>query len=193
MVKFRLGGYLRRFGKDFELDVSSAAEGLRGLLLQIPGLRESLGEGRVRIRIGGREQTEAGVANGMHSTLCDGHSVVIVPVITGAKNGLVMGVLGVVAIAAAFWTGGGSIATWAGASGIAAGAMGVAGIALVAAGMASMLTKTPTIPGVNEAATISNQYTSSLENRIGQGIAVPLLYGEMVVGSNVISLGLETE
>ena len=189
MVKFRMGGYLRRFGKDYELDVNTAAEGLRGLVLQIPGLRDAISAGYVRIRIAGQEQTETDIKAGMHTALYDGDNVVIVPVIAGAKSGFFMGVLGAVAIAAAFWTGGASIAAW----GAAATAMGAAGIALVGAGLASMLTKTPKMPGLSESQNISNQYASSLENRVGQGKAVPILYGELLVGSNVISQGLETE
>jgi predicted phage tail protein len=39
---------------------------------------------------------------------------------------------------------------------------------------------------------ITNNSFTSAENRIGQGRAVPILVGEMVVGSNVISLGIDT-
>ncbi len=39
---------------------------------------------------------------------------------------------------------------------------------------------------------ITNNSFTNAENRIGQGRPVPLLLGEMVVGSNVISLGIDT-
>lgn len=39
---------------------------------------------------------------------------------------------------------------------------------------------------------ITNNSFTSAENRVGQGRPVPLLLGEMVVGSNVISLGIDT-
>jgi len=39
---------------------------------------------------------------------------------------------------------------------------------------------------------ITNNSFTSAENRIGQGRPVPLLLGEMEVGSNVISLGIDT-
>ncbi|SMG61757.1 tail assembly protein [Cedecea sp. NFIX57] len=39
---------------------------------------------------------------------------------------------------------------------------------------------------------ITNNSFTSAENRIGQGRPVPILLGEMVVGSNVISLGIDT-
>lgn len=43
-----------------------------------------------------------------------------------------------------------------------------------------------------ETNTITNNSFTSAENRVGQGRPVPLLLGEMVVGSNVISLGIDT-
>jgi len=39
---------------------------------------------------------------------------------------------------------------------------------------------------------ITNNSFTSAENRVGQGRAVPILAGEMVVGSNIISLGIDT-
>ncbi|AKJ41810.1 tail assembly protein [Pragia fontium] len=39
---------------------------------------------------------------------------------------------------------------------------------------------------------ITNNSFTSAENRVGQGRPVPILLGEMVVGSNVISLGIDT-
>ena len=40
--------------------------------------------------------------------------------------------------------------------------------------------------------TINNTSFGSAENRVGQGQPVPILLGRMVVGSNVISLGIDT-
>lgn len=40
--------------------------------------------------------------------------------------------------------------------------------------------------------TVTNTSFGSAENRVGQGQPVPILLGRMVVGSNVISLGIDT-
>lgn len=52
--------------------------------------------------------------------------------------------------------------------------------------------KTKTSAEAAETNTITNNSFTSAENRVGQGRPVPLLLGEMLVGSNVISLGIDT-
>ena len=43
-----------------------------------------------------------------------------------------------------------------------------------------------------ESNTLTNNSFTSADNRTGQGRAIPILVGEMVAGSNVISLGIDT-
>ncbi|MDC9588347.1 tail assembly protein [Xenorhabdus sp. XENO-10] len=194
MVKLQLGGHLRRFGRRYELEVRDAAEAVRCLCYQLKGFQQALSDGHIRVRIAGRDMTENSIPVGMNHPLHDGDTVTIVPVVGGAGgNGVGMAILGVVAVAAAFYTGGASMAAWAGMSGAAATGLAIAGIALIGAGLASMLTKMPQAPEMGSSKADGNQYFNSLENRIGQGYPVPIAYGEMVVGSNVISQGLETE
>ena len=52
--------------------------------------------------------------------------------------------------------------------------------------------KTKTSAEAAETNTLTNNSFTSAENRVGQGRAVPILLGEMAVGSNVISLGIDT-
>ncbi|MBI6547277.1 tail assembly protein [Xenorhabdus lircayensis] len=190
MVRLQLGGHLRRFGRRYELEVRDAAEAIRCLCYQLTGFQKAISDGHIRVRIAGRDMTETNIPAGMNHPLNDGDTVTIVPVVGGAGgNGVGMAILGVVAIAAAFWTGGASIAAW----GAMSTGLAIAGVALIGAGLASMLTKMPNGPEIGSSKTDGNQYFNSLENRIGQGYPVPLAYGEMVVGSNVISQGLETE
>ncbi|MBC8946977.1 putative tail component of prophage [Xenorhabdus indica] len=192
MVKLQLGGHLRRFGRRYELEVRDAAEAVRCLCYQLNGFQQALADGHIRIRIAGRDMTAQSIPAGMNHPLNDGDTVTIVPVVRGAGGnsaGIGMAVLGVVAVAAAFYTGGASIGMW---SAYTAG-LAMAGVALLAAGMATMLTKMPDSPEMGSSKTEGNRYFSSLENRIGQGYPVPIAYGELVVGSNVISQGLETE
>ena len=40
--------------------------------------------------------------------------------------------------------------------------------------------------------TITNNTYTSIENKVGQGRPVPILLGEMKIGSNVGSLGIDT-
>ncbi|UJL40814.1 tail assembly protein [Salmonella enterica subsp. enterica serovar Infantis] len=52
--------------------------------------------------------------------------------------------------------------------------------------------KTKTSAEAAETNTLTNNSFTSAENRVGQGRPVPILLGEMEVGSNVISLGIDT-
>lgn len=167
MVRLQFAGYLRRYGRRFELEVSSAGEALRCLCYQIDGLKREINRGQFRVRVAGHDMTEDCIVAGLNTPLNDNDVITIVPVIGGAKSGGFLGIIGGAAlIAGAFFIPGGFLAT--------------------------MLTRTPGAPNFSEGNSESNQYFSSLSNRIGQGYPVPLCYGEMVVGSNVISQGLET-
>ncbi|UCS82854.1 tail tip assembly protein I [Yersinia phage vB_YenS_P400] len=141
------------------------------------------------MRISGRDMTAEELNTGMHAQLFDGDKVVIMPSIHGAKSGLGSFLVGAAIVGIAFWTGGASLA----AMGAWSTGFAIAGAALAFTGLSTMLTKTPNQGlGSNTDNGKANQYFSSLENRIGQGGPVPIVYGEMVVGSNVISQGLET-
>lgn len=52
--------------------------------------------------------------------------------------------------------------------------------------------KTKTSAESAQSGSITNNSYTSAENKVGQGRPVPLLLGEMVVGSNVGSLGIDT-
>ncbi|WP_247716773.1 tail assembly protein [Morganella morganii] len=187
VVRLQFAGYLRRYGRRFELEVSSAGEALRCLCYQIDGLKREINRGQFRVRVAGHDMTEDCIVAGLHTPLNDNDVITIVPVIGGAKSGGFLGIIGGAAlIAGAFFIPGGFLAT------MTSTAMFAAGVGIAAAGVATMLTRTPGAPNFSEDNSESNQYFSSLSNRIGQGYPVPLCYGEMVVGSNVISQGLET-
>lgn len=115
----------------------------------------------------------------------------IVPVVSGAKDsGLFSVVVGAVMIGAAFFTGGASLAAWGALStGLAA-----AGAGMVIAGSAMMLAPTPeTSQGRTTDNGERNQYFNNLDNGVAQGSVVPLVYGEVMVGSKVLSQGLSTD
>lgn len=142
------------------------------------------------MRISGRDVTADDLNSGMYSKLYDGDKVVILPSIRGAKSGLGTFIAGVAIAIAAFYTGGAALA----AMGAWSTGFAIAGAALAFSGLSMMMTKTPGAGLDNNTDNgKANQYFSSLNNRVGQGGAVPIAYGEMVIGSNVISQGLETK
>ncbi|WP_413730783.1 tail assembly protein [Sodalis sp. RH22] len=192
MAKVRFYGDLKRFGSVFQLEVDTGAEAIRALLFQIPGLRKHLREGRYKVRVGENKLDMDTLEKGMHVRLKQNTEIRITPVVAGAKNaGLFQTVLGAALIAVGVIVGGMSFGL---AAPISAGLISV-GIGLMAGGVAQMLTKTPKTNSSSSSTDngIANNYFSSLENVVGQGDPVPLLYGRMRVGSHVISQGITTD
>ncbi len=131
-----------------------------------------------------------------HETLPDGAVIHIVPRVAGAKSGGVFQiVLGAAAIAGSFFTAGATLAAW----GAAIGAGGMTGIlfslgaSMVLGGVAQMLApkaRTPRTQTTDNGK--QNTYFSSLDNMVAQGNVLPVLYGEMRVGSRVVSQEIST-
>ncbi|HEK2895938.1 TPA: tail assembly protein [Proteus mirabilis] len=186
MVKLQFAGYLRRFGRKFELEVNTAGEALRCLYYQIEGLKKEINLGQFRVRIAGNDMTEQSIAGGLNTPLKSGDCITIVPVIGGAKSGSWLGIIaGGALIGASILVPGAFLGT------LTSTALFAAGIGVAASGLAGLLTKTPPAPSYGSSSSESNKYFNSLSNRMGQGHPVPICYGEMVIGSNVISQGME--
>lgn len=164
MLIFRFAGHLRRHFRQVSMNVDTPAQGLRLLLAQCPGFKKDFLNCRLRVRVAGEDVDESSARWHLDRTLKDGSTVLFVPVVDGA----------ITAVAAA-WI---------------AVAVSVASIAYSVYMSRNMKTKTSAEAA--ETNTLTNNSFTSAENRVGQGRPVPILLGEMVVGSNVISLGIDT-
>ncbi|EPS2706774.1 tail assembly protein [Cronobacter turicensis] len=164
MLIFKFAGHLRRHFRQVEMNVETPAQGLRLLLAQSPEFKKNFLKTRIRIRMAGEDVTEESIRLHMDRKLPDGSTVLFVPVVEGAITGTVALVATLVIAAAS-----------------------VAYSIYMARNM-----KTKNAAEAAENNTITNNSFTSAENRVGQGRPVPLLLGEMVVGSNVISLGIDT-
>ncbi|ELY2731334.1 tail assembly protein [Cronobacter sakazakii] len=164
MLIFKFAGHLRRYFRQVEMNVETPAQGLRLLLAQSPEFKKDFLKTRIRIRMAGEDVTEESIRLHMDRKLPDGSTVLFVPVVEGAITGTVALVATLVIAAAS-----------------------VAYSIYMARNM-----KTKNAAEAAENNTITNNSFTSAENRVGQGRPVPLLLGEMVVGSNVISLGIDT-
>jgi len=145
------------------LNVDTPAQGLRLLLAQCPEFKRDFYQTRLRMRIDGSDISGDTLEFHMNRHLKDGARVLFVPVVEGS----------ITAVAA----------TWIMV------AVTVASVAYSLYMTSHMKTRTSAGQDTNS---ITNNSFTSAENRIGQGRPVPLLLGEMVVGSNVISLGIDT-
>ncbi|EAW1070865.1 tail assembly protein [Salmonella enterica subsp. enterica serovar Agona str. SL483] len=163
MLIFKFAGSLRRFYRQIPLNVDTPAQGLRLLLAQNHEFKKAFLNTRLRIRIAGEDVEASAMQWHLDRHLKDGSVVLFVPVVEGAIT------------AAAAWI---------------AVAVSVASIAYSVYMSRNMKTKTSAEAA--ETNTLTNNSFTSAENRVGQGRPVPILIGEMEVGSNVISLGIDT-
>ncbi len=171
--------------------MKTGAEAIRALATQLPAFRQKLSDGWYQVRIAGRDVSTSGLTAQLHETLPDGAVIHIVPRVAGAKSGGVFQiVLGAAAIAGSFFTAGATLAAW----GAAIGAGGMTGIlfslgaSMVLGGVAQMLApkaRTPRTQTTDNGK--QNTYFSSLDNMVAQGNVLPVLYGEMRVGSRVVA------
>ena len=196
MARICLYGDLQRFGRRIDLRVKTGAEAIRALATQLPSFRQKLSDGWYQVRIAGRDVSTSGLTAQLHEALPDGAVIHIVPRVAGAKSGGVFQiVLGATAIAGSFFTAGATLAAW----GAAIGAGGMTGIlfslgaSMVLGGVAQMLApkaRTPTATSTDNGK--QNTYFSSLDNMVAQGNVLPVLFGEMRVGSRVASQEIST-
>ena len=186
MARICLYGDLQRFGRRIDLRVKTGAEAIRALATQVPAIRQKLNEGWYQVRIAGRDAGENELSARLNEPLANGAVIHIVPRLAGAKSGgIFQAVLGAALIATAIWMPGLSI--------VASNLMFSLGAGMVLGGVAQMLApkaKTPKVSATDNGK--QNTYFSSLDNMVAQGNVLPVLYGEMRVGSRVASQEIST-
>ncbi|MCA6185533.1 tail assembly protein [Escherichia coli] len=188
MARICLYGDLQRFGRRIDLRVKTGAEAIRALATQLPSFRQKLNEGWYQVRIAGRDAGENELSARLNEPLANGAVIHIVPRLAGAKSGGVFqAVLGAALIAVAWW----NPAGWLGAAALSG--MYAAGASMILGGVAQMLApkaRTPRTQTTDNGK--QNTYFSSLDNMAAQGNVLPVLYGEMRVGSRVASQEIST-
>ena len=186
--KIKLYGRLAKFiGKRvLEADVSSAAEAVRFLLANWPELEHHMADQHYRVSLGGYDLVE----DELHDP-AGKQPIKIVPVVTGAGAvgriiaGAALIALSFVIIPLGIAAAGAGIATM----------VGGIGASLVLGGVAQLLTPTPTLSlGTDSPNDPRKSYSfSGIQNTSRQGTPVPIVYGEMLVGSVVISAGIDVD
>jgi predicted phage tail protein len=178
----RLAKFLKR--RKFEAEVSSAAEAVRFLLANFPKLEPELAKGHYRVSVGSYDLAE----DELHAPAGQ-QEIKIIPVVAGA-GAVGRIVAGVALIALSFFL--------PPVAGIALGtiAFGI-GASLVLGGVAQLLTPVPGLPTTGSTAETAKDprksYSfSGIQQTSRAGVLVPVVYGETLVGSVVISAGIDT-
>lgn len=192
--KIRVYGRLAKFlgQRLFDADVASAAEAVRFLVANFPQLEKHMADQHYRVSVGTYDLT----AEELHDPAGQ-QEIKIVPVLTGA--GAVGRIIaGVALIAFAIVTAGAGLIPGLGLGFGASTAIGIglAGASLVLGGISQLLTPTPKInqPGTpQDNSDPRKSYSfSGIQQTSRQGVPVSIVYGETIVGSVVISAGIDT-
>lgn len=183
----RLAKFLKR--RKFTAEVASAAEAVRFLLANFPQLEPELAQGYYRVQVGSLDLGE----EDLHSPV-GSQEIRIVPVVAGA-GATARIILGVALIALSFFfpaAAGATAALKIGASTFSAFGAAVFGIgaSLLLGGVAQLLTPVPKVGDDNDPR--KSFSFSGIQNTSRQGVPVPVIYGETIAGSIVISAGTDT-
>jgi predicted phage tail protein len=182
----RLAKFLKR--RKFEAEISSAAEAVRFLVTNFPQLEKHMADQHYRVSVGGYDLSFDEIHNPSGT-----QEIKIIPVVAGAgATGRILAGIGLVALSFFIIP----LGIAAAGSGIAT-LIGGLGASLVLGGVAQLLTPVPVIPTtqttVDTAKDPRKSYSfSGIQNTSRQGVPVPIVYGETLVGSVVISAGIDT-
>ena len=178
--------------KELDAVINSTADAIRFLVTNFPKLEAHMADKYYKVLVDDYEIGEEDIHNPIGQS-----DISIVPVIAGAGGGLGRTLLGVAMIGLAFampgavFSGAGFSAA-AGFSGFQA-AVGNLGIALTLMGVSEMLFRLPHPQDFSneEDPRISFSF-SGVQNTSRAGTSHPIVYGEIVTGSVVISAGIDT-
>lgn len=199
----RIYGALAKFLKRrvFRAEVANAAEAVRFLLANFPQLEQHMADQYYQVRVGSRALPIGENPLELHGPIGDREVISIIPVMAGAGGGFNSILVGIGLIAATFLTAG--LFTGFAAGGLfGVGTVGTAvlgiGASLVLGGVAQLLTPTPQLNagpgGLGSDTDPRRSYSfSGVQNTSREGTPVPVVYGEVMVGSIVISAGISTE
>jgi predicted phage tail protein len=194
--KVKLYGELAKFlgQKTLEAEVHSAAQAIRFLVVNFPQLEAHMADRYYKVSVGNWEikKEELNYPNGQED-------IKIVPIV-GGEGGRGTGrfLLGIGLIGAAILLPG--AAPVLGTSGFTAAAgtagftaiVGNIGIALALTGLSQMLTPVENIKEEEQDPRKSFNF-SGIQNTSRAGVPVPVVYGQTMVGSIVVSANIENE
>jgi len=213
----RLYGPLAKFvgQRKFLAEISSAGEAVRMLLANFPGIERHMADQYYKVIVDGIESDVKEINYPASQT------IKIVPVLGGAGGGVGKIIAGVALVATAIVlgpVGGGFLGLGMGVGGgvgfgalgtVASTLIGAVGASLVLGGTSQLLSPTPQIGQIGPASTSGGfrqtttegtemdpqeSYSfSGIQNTSRMGLPVPLVYGETVVGSVVISAGIDVD
>jgi len=191
----KLYGELAEFVGHKELDavITSTADAIRFLISNFPGLEAHMADRYYQVLVDDYEIGEKDIHNPIGQS-----DISIVPVITGAGGNTGRFLLGAVLIGVGVFSGGTGFALNSTqgfgffGGGLAAQAANL-GVGLVLMGVSNMLFPTPKPKEFNNEQDPRISFSfSGVQNTSRAGTSHPIVYGEIITGSVVISAGIDT-
>ena len=204
------GALRKRLGQcRFEFDVATPAQAIKALCVNFPGLEKWIVDSEkdgvgYRVAVSKEKVTAENIAP-LLMPFSDKEVFSITPVVAGAGRGAGQILLGVALITTAILVPGAQFgagqfagvalegATKATFAANLAAAGGNLGIALTLGGIATALSPQPQPPSLDEAVQLESFTFSNVVNTSRQGMACPIAYGRLFVGSAVLSSGLDVD
>lgn len=192
MKTIRLHGWLgKKFGRTFKLVVGTPAEAIRALCTQIPGLRKAISDDENGFKCFAASNNLG--EQELHFPFGDREIFHIVPVVAGAKDGVGQILLGIVMLAAAFFTMGTSLLGQGLLYEAVMTGLTTMGTSLILGGISQLLFAPPEVHSADKPENQPSYVFNGAVNTVQQGNCVSLLYGELICGSQVISAGMFAE
>jgi len=201
--KIKVYGSLAKFLKRrvFEADVANPAEAIRFLTANFPEVRGHMSDKYYKVLVSNNALAIGDEPEQLHYPVGAQEEIKVVPVMAGAGGGAGRILLGAALIgvslalpggglfgASVFGAAGGPIAA-AGTLTTVATSLSYIGASLVLGGVAQLLSPTPRMnTGANSDQDPRKSYSfSGIQNISRQGVPVPVIYGETIVGSVTVS------
>ena len=200
MKVVKVYGQLREFlgqGR-FEFVANTPAQALKALLANFPALEQwflSSEKRGVAYRVTvGKQPVHDEDVSGLFLPWGEKEVFQIVPVLTGSGGGVGQILAGAALVAASIFIPGATAIGFGLQFGAISMGLGAIGASLILGGVAQMISPTPSPPGFSEEPLLleSNSF-SGIVNTTKKGVAVPIAYGRVFVGSAVISAGLDVD
>ena len=172
-----------RFGRVHRYSVSSPAEAIKALSATLEGFKQAfIDGGHYRILVGGKTSVNLDEAG---YPISDRETIRVIPVVAGSEG------LGKVVLGGALIFFSGGLAAGIGLGATAASTISSIGVSLAIGGVSQMLFS----PQLNDSSAERPENKPSFifngaVNTTRQGNPVPVCYGRMIVGSQIISAGL---
>lgn len=207
MRVIKVYGSLAKFlgQRSFKAAVNTPIEAIRFLLANFPQVESHIADHHYKISVGCNALNIGDQPELLTYPTAEFEPIRIIPAITGAgaNAGQIAAGIGLIALALINPFGAAAIGTFGLSAPIAVSSLlptvGLIGASLVFKGVAGLISPTSTPNGLatsgSDSATDPRKSFSfsGIQNVSRQGVPVPIVYGEVIVGSVVISAGINTE